>query len=130
MKVSRTAVSFVALLALAAMALSLEKAKVVEVEKDPSKFDNKKLEISGKVDKFEAKVSRKGNDYFVFDLVDGKAKLHVYGQGKLEKQPKNGDKVTIKGLFRKEKKLGDLTFKNEVDVSTRIDKEFGIKLAK
>ena len=102
-------------------------AKVAEVLKDPAKYDGKSVVVKGKVEDFRAKVSGAGNAYTTFDLVDGKEKLHVFLANKLEKPPEEGDKVAVTGRFAKEKKVGPLVFKNEIDASVKIDRVFGVK---
>ena len=73
--------------------------------------------MTGKVDKFKAKTSKAGNDYYVFDLTDGKEKISIYGRGKLDKAPKDGDKVEVEGKFEKEHKINeDYSVKNQVTV--------------
>lgn len=102
-------------------------AKVSEVLKDPAKYDGKAVAVKGTVAEFKARTSKAANDYVVFDLVEGKDHLAVYGQGKLQKAPKDGDKVTVTGKYAKERKVGSRTFKNEIDASARLDKSFGVK---
>ncbi|RYG22396.1 hypothetical protein EON82_17210 [bacterium] len=120
------ALSFL-LVAAVALANEYEVAKVSAVVKNPAKFDGKKLSIKGKVAKFKAKTSKAGNPYFTFKLEEGKEQISVYGRGKLKSEPKNGDTVTVSGKFAKEKKLGDLTFKNEIDVTEKPGEGFGVK---
>lgn len=102
-------------------------AKVSEILKDPASFDGKSVAVKGKIEDFRARTSQAGNDYTTFDLVDGKQKLPVFLANKLENPPKDGDKVTVTGRFAKEKKVGTLTFKNEIDASVKLDKQFGVK---
>lgn len=102
-------------------------AKIADVLKTPAKFDGKAIVVKGKVDHFKAKTSKAGHDYYVFDLVDGKSKLAIYGSDKLAKPPKDGDTVTVTGKYAKERKVGDRSYKNEVDASTFVDKSFGVK---
>lgn len=102
-------------------------AKIADVVKDPAKFDGKAVAVKGKVDGLKAKTSKSGRDYYLFEIVDGKARLKVYGGDKLTPAPKDGDTVTVTGKFAKERKVGDRTFKNEIDASKRLDKTFGVK---
>lgn len=104
--------------------------KVSDVLKSPAKFDGKVVAISGKVSKFTARTSRSGNAYFLFKLEEGKDQLSVYGQGKLKDVPKDGATVVVTGKFEKERKVGDRTYKNEIDASARLDKSFGVKIKK
>ncbi|CAN1534752.1 hypothetical protein MCEMSE15_01529 [Fimbriimonadaceae bacterium] len=92
---------------------------VSDLAKKASNFDKKNVQTTGKVEKFEQRTSRKGNAYFVFDLIEGKERVHIYGQGKLEVKVKDGDKLKVTGFFRKEKKIGDRSFKNEIQVDLK-----------
>lgn len=115
MKMNR-ALSFV-VLGLVVVAFAAESAKIADLVKKPEDFDKKTVKVTGTVDKFKAKTSKAGNDYYVFDLKDGKEKIAVYGRGKLDKEPKNGDKVEIEGKFEKEHKVNDdFSVKNQVTV--------------
>lgn len=91
----------------------------VAVLKDRVKLDGKTVQVRGVVADFKAKTSKKGNKYFTFDLVEGKKSVAVYGRGELPKAPRAGDKVLVSGRFRKEKKLGDKTFINEIELDVR-----------
>lgn len=102
-------------------------AKVADVLKTPAKFDGKAIAVKGKVAKFKAKTSKAGHDYTLFDLVDGKDKLPIYLSEKLKVAVKDGDTVTVTGKFAAERKVGDRTFKNEIDASSKGDKAFGVK---
>lgn len=115
MKMNR-ALSLV-VLGLAVVAFAAESAKIADLVKKPEDFDKKTVKVTGTVDKFKAKTSKAGNDYYVFDLKDGKEKIAVYGRGKLDKEPKDGDKVEIEGKFEKEHKVNDdFSVKNQVTV--------------
>ena len=123
------------LLALSALlvftaALAAEKTTVANILKDPAKFDNKVVTAVGKVGKFKARVSKAGNKYFTFDLVDGGDHIAVYGKGELKPAPKDGDKAEATGAFAKERKVGSNTFKNELDVTSKGKDKFGVKIVK
>jgi len=69
------------------------------------------------VDKFVQRTSKAGNPYFLFKLIDKVDKnkvVNVYGQGKLEKEPKKDDLVEVTGKYFIETKSGDKTYKNEL----------------
>jgi len=112
------------------MAVAVDLVKVDALLKTPDKFHEKVVTAKGKVAKFEAKVSKKGNPYSLFQLEDGKAVVNVYVRGKLAKAPKNGQVVEVTGTYRKEKKLRDFTVKNEIDASPGTDKKIGVKILK
>lgn len=109
---------------------------VESVVKDLAKYDKQEVKVVGKVKSFKRKTSKKGNDYYVFILVDNEEEssaLNVYGSGKMDPLLRDGDKVEAWGIFRREKKVMDFTVKNEIDVSTATEegkKKFGIKLLK
>lgn len=112
------------------LAFAATKATVEDILKDPAKFDNKEIAVTAKVADFKAKTSKAGNKYFTFKLKSGEKEVNVYGRGELEKEPKEGDKVTATGIFRKEKQIKDFKVKNEIDVSKVDGKDFGVKAAK
>lgn len=102
---------------LVVVAVAADVAKVADLVKKADSFDKKTVKVSGTVDKFKAKTSKAGNDYYVFDLKDGKEKIAVYGRGKLDKAPKDGDKVEVEGKFEKEHKINEnFSVKNQVTV--------------
>ncbi len=121
-------------LAAAAFAFAIDKVAVADLLKDPAKFNDKIVTVTGKVMKFKQKTSKAGNPYYNFKLV-GKTDedvISVYGRGTLSKELENETMVDVTGKFVKEKKVGTVTFKNEVDVTKDPEdaktKEFGIKV--
>ena len=102
-------------------------AMIADVLKTPAKYDGKAVVVKGKVLRFVAKTSKAGRPYFLLDLVDGKAKLKVYGGDKISKPFKDGDTATVTGRYAHERKLGDRIYKDEIDASTRLDKAFGVR---
>ena len=95
------------------------RAKVADLLKDGAKWDKKVVAVEGTADDFKAKTSKAGNAYFTFDLLEGKESVHVYGFGKLDPEPKDGDRIRATGKFRVSKKLKDGEVKNEIDVSAK-----------
>lgn len=120
----------IALLAIPSLALAAEKTTVEALVKNGKKFDKKAVTVRGLVDRFSARTSKAGNSYFLFELQDKGRWVHVYGQGKLTKEPKNADKVEVTGEFAMERKSGDRTFKVEIDASAKKNKSFGVKIVK
>jgi hypothetical protein len=107
------------LLILATFAIAADKLTVKQLQAATKKFDGKEVVVTGVVDKFEQRKSKAGNDYFLFKLVDKADKklvVNIYGQGKAVKPPKDGNLVELKGTYRTEKKVGNRTFKNEVQI--------------
>lgn len=102
---------------LVVVAFAADAAKIADLVKKPEDFDKKTIKVTGTVDKFKAKTSKAGNDYYVFDLKDGKEKISIYGRGKLDKAPTDGDKVEVEGKFEKEHKVNEnYTVKNQLTV--------------
>jgi cytochrome c-type biogenesis protein CcmE len=114
------------------LAFAAERVAVSALLKDADKYDGKAITLTGTVADFKQKTSKRGNDYFTFKLKDKSEVVNIYGQGKLEKAPKDGDKVEVTGRYAKEKKQGDVTFKNELNVTVDKSKEdtknFGVKI--
>ena len=112
--------AFIALfLILSTLAFAIDKLTVKQLQADTKKYDNKEIILTGKVDQFKQRTSRAGNPYFTFKMVDKadkKIEVNVYGQGKPDKEPKNGDMVEVKGVYRVEKQFGGNTFKNEIQI--------------
>lgn len=115
----RTLKTTLLLLILTTVALAADKLTVKQLQADTKKFDGKEIVVTGVVDKFEQRKSKAGNDYFLFKLVDKSDKklmVNIYGQGKVATPPKNGANVELKGNYKVEKKLGNRTFKNELQI--------------
>lgn len=113
----------------ATFALAAEKVGLADLAKDPKKFDGKVIETSGVVSEFKQKTSRAGNKYFTFVLAQGKEeKVNVFSQGEADSDLKDGVKAKVVGLYRIEKKLGTMTFKNEVDATKVKDKPNGVSV--
>jgi|GEM_PF-828482 len=98
---------------------------------DLAKFDKKTVTVVGKIDKYNEKTSRiSKKQYTVFTLVDAKGKVNVFLQGRPGSKFKDGDKVIVTGFYRKEKKVKEMVFKNEIDATNDKVKTNGVKLAK
>lgn len=112
-------VAFITLALIASVAFAADKMTVKELLVDAKKFDGKPVTVSGLVDKFKQKTSKKGNDYFTFKLVDKGDKkkiVNLYGQGKPKIEVKDGQLLSVTGTYRVEKTVGNSTFKNEIQV--------------
>ena len=102
-------------------------AKVSQIRDKPAEFDGKSVSVRGKVAAFKQKTSRAGREYYTFDLVDAKEKMSVYGGDKLETTPNDGEEVVVTGRFAAKRTVGEHTFENEIDASSKLDKAFGVK---
>lgn len=117
-----------ALFALAAIAAA--PVTVDDLIKNVGKYNDKTVTVVGRVADYNEKTSKRGNPYITF-LLRGKTETaNVFLQGRLKKSLKNGDQVEVTGTFRKEKKVGERTFKNEIDATAEKGKPDNIKPAK
>jgi cytochrome c-type biogenesis protein CcmE len=112
------------MLALVALAVASGTTKISDLLAKADKHDGKEVTVVGKVKDFKSKYGGTDRAYFTCEVADGKDFVKVYGRGALKPEPKDGDKVEIKGTFRKLKKVtpkkGDpFEIKNEVDVTVK-----------
>lgn len=126
-RIIRTAAA-AALFALAAIVPAAEKVSVDALMSSAAKYDNKLVTVTGKVAEYQAKTSKAGNTYTVFKLKGGKQTVNVYLREKLSPPLKDGQKVQLTGTFRQEKKVGAMTFKNEIDATTDRAKGVGVNV--
>ncbi len=126
----KRALALTALILGSALVLAADKTKVADLLDNPTKFDGKTVTVSGTVKKFKAKESKAGNKYFTFDVEQDDETVHIYGQGELDPAPKNGDKVELTGKFTKLKKVRDLEFKNEIDITPKKGEKYALKILK
>lgn len=116
--------------------LLLAPPTVVSVDELVSKRDSlneKVVSVTAAIKDFAARTSQKGNKYTVFKLEGKKETVTVWLGGHLDKivpAPKDGDTLTVVGIFEKEKKVGTRTYLNEIDASTRKDKPYGVTVVK
>ncbi|HRF60511.1 MAG TPA: OB-fold nucleic acid binding domain-containing protein [Fimbriimonadaceae bacterium] len=122
---SLAATALFALAALAAAPITVD-----ALIKNVDKHHDKTVTVVGRVADYSEKTSKRGNPYITF-LLRGKSETaNVFLQGRLKKSLKNGDQVEVTGTFRKEKKVGERTFKNEIDATAEKSKPDNIKSAK
>lgn len=116
---------------LLALAAHAEAPKPIDIDaflKKAKTFDKKVVAVSGKVGRFAAKTSKSGNPYVLFELLGKDGKVKVYLRGKLEKEPKDGDRVLVTGMYEVERKSGDRVYKNEIDATPEKGKPHGVKI--
>lgn len=111
----RSAFVFVFLLSiLPQVAITAEKVFVQEILSNPDKYDGQEVTIEGKASKVKPKTSRGGNEYTSFTLIDNSGKgitIFTWGHPGI----RDGQKLTIIGIYQKVKKVGRYTFYNEVE---------------
>jgi hypothetical protein len=121
---------WLAVFALAALALAADKVGLEDLAKDPKTYDGKTVETTGTVAEFKQRTSRAGNKYFTFQLKAGEKTVNVYSRGEAGSELKDGVKAKVVGVFRQEKKVQDFVVKNEIDASKVKDKENGVHVLK
>ena len=127
----KRALVFISLLSVAAFAA--EALTVDKLLKDRETLDTKEVVVGGIVSEYRQRESQAGNPYVTFKLKGENKVASVYLQGKLEGDaaPKDGDKVEVSGVFRKEKKVNsNFTVKDEIDATKKEKKKFGVKIIK
>lgn len=82
---------------------------------DKNSYDGKEVSVSGTVSAdLKLKKSKAGKDYTTFSLQgDSGKRIKVFIWGRLKIQ--GGQKVRVTGIFHKVKKVGEHTFRNEIE---------------
>lgn len=88
-------------------------SKIGDILQNRDYYDGKSVNASGIVKNMKLKVSKKGNPYATFSVDDGVNEIKVFTFG--HPHIKEGGKVTVEGVFKKEKKVGGYTFYNEIE---------------
>jgi hypothetical protein len=118
----KTGFLFATLIAALAVA-AVDKVAIEDFVKNVDKYDQKVVTVTGRADNVKAKTSKAGNPYYTFRIL-GKTeedKVYVHSFGKPDEKLKDGVKVEVTGTYRKEKKVGTMVFKNELDAN--VDKK-------
>ncbi len=89
---------------------------VGEILSSPDRFDQKDVTLVGTAEDVRPRVSRRGNQYTTLKLADGTGRINVFSWGKLAISSR--DRVEVKGIFLKVKRVGRYTFRNEIEASS------------
>lgn len=114
---NRLRLTIVGFLLLFTAAFAGEQLTVEALLKNAKTHDGKAVTVIGTVSDYKEKTSKRGNPYVTFKLKGAKEIASVYLQGRLKKACKNGDVVIVEGKFVREKKVGDVLYKNEIDAT-------------
>jgi len=93
---------------------SFQKTTIKEILNDPDFYHQKVVIVIGKIKNLRLKVSRKGNPYTTFRLMDktrNGLKVFIWEHQDL----KEGDLVEVTGVFKRIKRVGIYTFFNEIE---------------
>lgn len=103
------------LAASAAAAWSQASVTIADLNRDPARWHQKDVRVTGKTGQIKPKTSKAGRDYTVFPLYGeaygDKVSVFTWGHPALAQ----GQKVTVTGTFVKEKTVGPYTFTNEIE---------------
>ena len=84
---------------------------------DKNSYDGKEVSVSGTVSAdLKLKTSKDGKDYTTFSLRGDsgrRIKIFIWGRLKLP----GGQKVKVTGIYRKIKKVGKYTFRNQIEAT-------------
>jgi len=84
---------------------------------DKNAYDGKEVSVSGTVSaNLKLKTSKGEKDYTTFSLLgDSGGRINIFIWGKLKLQ--GGQKVRVTGIYHKVMKVGQSTFRNEIEAT-------------
>lgn len=82
-----------------------------QILENPDRFDTHTVTVKGTVTRLDPRTSRKGNAYYTFRILD----LTVFSPGVPPPSCRDGAAVTVEGVFKKVKRVGHHTFRNQID---------------
>jgi hypothetical protein len=88
---------------------------IKEIVADKNSYDGKEVSVSGTVSaNLKLKTSKGEKDYTTFSLLgDSGGRINIFIWGKLKLQ--GGQKVRVTGIYHKVMKVGQSTFRNEIE---------------
>lgn len=90
-----------------------ELSPIAKILLNAEDFDGKEVTIKGTVSQFQIRVSSRGNPYSLFRLRDSGGSIKVYTRG--HPDIREGNTVTVKGIFNRVRRVGKYTFYNEIE---------------
>lgn len=95
---------------------------ISEILSNKEIYDGKKVTVSGKIYGVKKKVSKSGNEYTTFTLVDNSDRINVFIFGHPEIS--DGLDATVYGTYRKEKTVSGYKYYNEIEAENVLKNEF------
>jgi hypothetical protein len=90
---------------------------IKKIVADKNSYDGKEVSVSGTVSaNLKFKTSKGGKDYTTFSLIGdtgGRINVFVWGKSKLH----GGQKVRVTGIYHKVMRVGQSTFRNEIEAT-------------
>jgi len=90
---------------------------IEEILKNPDTYDQKTIKVKGMVTNLKLKISRRGNPYTVFHIMDkagNSLKVFMWEHQNIHE----GEIVEVTGIFRKIKHIGPYIFYNEIEAQS------------
>lgn len=104
--------SVIALVLFMVLPASAATATISQILSSPSSYDGSHVDVTGKVERLEQKVSHKGNPYVTFSLCSSQC-IHVFEFG--NPSISDGEAITVHGSFEAVNHVSGYTFYNEID---------------
>ena len=94
---------------------------IKEIVADKNSYDGKEVSVSGTVSaNLKFKTIKGGKDYTTFSLLgDSGGRINIFIWGKLKLQ--GGQKVRVTGIYHKVMRVGQSTFRNEIEAMERME---------
>ena len=87
-----------------------------EIAKNPPAFDQKTVTVTGTAGEISSRTSHRGNPYTTFRLSDQGEVVKVFTFG--TPAIKDGQRVEVRGVFQRVKRVGVYTFHDEIEASS------------
>ncbi|MCX8083182.1 MAG: exodeoxyribonuclease VII large subunit [bacterium] len=98
---------------------AIQKTSIQQILNNPDLFNHNEVIVEGRISNLQFRVSKAGNAYTTFSLLDegyNSIKVFVWGHEKIQQQNiKDGDAVEVRGIFNKIKYVGKYKFFNEIE---------------
>ncbi len=86
---------------------------IADIMSNKDYCDGRLVSAQGLVEDMKTKTSKSGNIYTTFDLILESDSINIFMWG--EPELEDGDNITVIGVYRKEKKVGQYSFYNEIE---------------
>ena len=102
-------------LSFTALTAKQETVTVTTLMQQKERYDQKAVTVAGTIFNYQEKISRKGNSYTTFVLIERPYMVTVHYQGHLGLSSQL--KVQVEGIFLKVKQVGADTFYDEIEAN-------------
>ena len=121
LKASLSVILFLAMVLLGSIVQAAMETTVEEIMANKDSYDEKEVSVSGTVSSPKFKSSRHGELYMTFPMLgDSGGRINILFWGDMKLKP--GKKVSVKGIYRKNMKVGNYPFLDMIE-ATEINKD-------